>query len=46
MWRVSELRGMYGTRMREAAKSDGALERPVGRGKAGKVWGEVVRRKA
>jgi hypothetical protein len=46
VWRVSELRGMYGTRMREAAKSDGALERLVGRGNAGKARGEAGRRVA
>ena len=48
VWRVSELRGLGGTRliMREAVKPNGALERLVGRGKAGKAWGEVVRRVA
>jgi hypothetical protein len=46
VWRVSELRGLDGARLREAAASGGALERLVGRGKAGKTWGEVVRRVA
>ena len=43
VWRVSELRSLDGTRLREAVKPNGALERLVGRGKAGKAWGEVVR---
>ena len=46
VWRVSELRSLDGTRLREAARPNGALERLVGRGKAGKVWDEVVRRMA
>ena len=33
-------------RLREAVKPGGALERLVGRGNAGKAWGEVVRRVA
>ena len=37
VWRVSELRSLDGTRLREAAKPIGALERLVGRGKAGRV---------
>jgi hypothetical protein len=46
VWRVSELRGLGGSGLREAAKPNGALERLVGKGKAGKLWGEVVRRVA
>jgi hypothetical protein len=46
VWRVSELRSLDGTRLKEAARPNGALERLVGRGKAGKVWDEVVRRVA
>ena len=46
VWRVSELRSLDGTRLREAAAPGGALERLVGKGKAGKTWGEVVRRVA
>ena len=37
VWRVSELRSLDGTRLKEAARPNGALERLVGRGKAGKV---------
>ena len=32
--------------MREAVEPNGTLERLVGRGKAGKLWGKVVRRVA
>ena len=46
VWRVSELRGLDGTRLREAAAPGGALEKLVGKGKAGKTWGEVTRRVA
>ena len=46
VWRVSELGGLDGTRLREAAAPGGALERPVDKGKAGKTWGEVMRRVA
>ena len=46
VWRVSELRGLDGTGLREAAGPGGALERLVGKGKAGRTWGEVVRRVA
>ena len=46
IWRVSEVRGLDGVEMREAAQSGGALERLVGKGKAGARWGEVVRRVA
>ena len=46
VWRVSEVRGLDGAELREAAQSGGALERLVGRGKAGAKWGEVVRRVA
>ena len=40
VWWVSELRSLDGTRLREVAKSNGALERLVGRGKASKAWSE------
>ena len=43
---MSEVRGLDGAVLREAAQSGGALERLVGRGKAGAKWGEVVRRVA
>ena len=43
MWRVSELRSLDGAGLRETVKHGGALERLVGKGKAGKAWGEVVR---
>ena len=46
VWRVSELRSLDGARLREAAEPGGALERLVGKGRAGKAWGEVVRRVA
>ena len=46
VWRVSELRSLDGAGLREAVEPDGALERLVGKGKAGKAWGEVVRRVA
>ena len=46
VWRVSELRRLDGTRMREAAQQGGALERLVGKGAAAKKWGKVVRRVA
>ena len=46
VWRVSELRGLDGTRLREATAPGGALERLVGKGKTGKTWGEMVRRAA
>ena len=41
---MSEVRGLDGAELREAAQSGGAPERLVGRGKAGAKWGEVVRR--
>ena len=43
MWRVSELRSLDGIKLREAVKPNGALERLVGKGKAGELWGQVVR---
>ena len=46
MWRASELRGLDGTRLRETAAPGGALEKLVGKGKAGKTWDEVMRRVA
>ena len=46
VWRVSELRGLDGTELREAAQEGGALERQAGRGKAGREWGEAARRVA
>jgi hypothetical protein len=46
VWRVSELRSLGGSGLREAAKPNGALERPVGKGKEGKTWGDIVRRVA
>ena len=46
VWMVSELRSLDGIRLREAVEPNGALERPVGKGNAGKVWGEVARRVA
>ena len=46
VWRVNELRGLDGTSLMEAAAPGGALEKLVGKGKAGKPWGEVVRRVA
>ena len=46
VWRVSEVRGLDGVELREAVQSGGALERRVGRGKAGAKWDEVVRRVA
>ena len=46
VWRVTELRSLDGTRLREAVEPNGALERLVGRGKAGGLWGKVVRRVA
>ena len=46
VWRVSEVRGLDGAELREAVQSGGALERLVGKGKAGSKWGEVVRRVA
>ena len=49
VWRVSELRGLDGARLREAAAPGGAMERLVGKGKTGKtgkIWVEVVRRVA
>jgi hypothetical protein len=46
VWRVSELRSLDGAGLREAVEPDGALERLVGKGKAGKACGEVVRRVA
>ena len=47
MWVVSELGSLGGAGLREAAvEPGGALERLVGQGKAGKAWGEVVRRVA
>jgi ribonuclease HI len=46
VWRVSEVRGLDGAELREAAQSGGSLERLVGKGKAGAKWGEVMRRVA
>jgi hypothetical protein len=46
VWRVNELRGLGGTRLREAAGPGGALERLVDKGKAGGTWGKVMRRVA
>ena len=46
VWRVSEVRGFDGAELREAVQSGGALERLVGKGKAGSKWGGVVRRVA
>ena len=46
VWRVSELRGLDGTELRESVQAGGALERLAGRGKAGAQWGTVVRRVA
>ena len=46
VWRVSELRGLDGTELRESAQAGGALERLAGRGKTGAQWGAVVRRVA
>ena len=46
VWRVSELRSLDGARLREAVEPNGALERLVGKGKAGRLWGTVVRRVA
>ena len=46
VWRVSEVRGLNGAELREAAQSGGSLERLVGKGRAGAKWGEVVRRVA
>ena len=37
VWRVSELRRLDGAGLREAMESGGALERLVGKGKAGKT---------
>ena len=44
VWRVNELRSLDETSLREAVEPNGALERLVGRGKAGRLWGEVARR--
>ena len=44
VWRVSEARGLDVAELREPVQSGGALERLVGKGKAGAKWGEVVRR--
>ena len=46
VWWVSELRSLDGTSLREAVEPNGALERLVDRGKADRLWGEVVRRAA
>ena len=48
IWRVSEVKGLDGAELRESMRSGGALERLVGKGKAGAKWGEfeVVRRVA
>ena len=46
VWRVSELRRLGGAGLREAVESGGALERLVGKGKAGTAWGEVTGRVA
>ena len=43
VWRVSEVRGLDGVQLREAIQSGWALERLVGRDKAGAKWGEAVR---
>ena len=40
VWRVSELRSLDGASLREAVEPSGALERLVGRGKAGGLWGQ------
>ena len=37
VWRVSELRGLAGTELRETTGPGGALERLVGKGKAGRT---------
>ena len=34
VWRVSELRGLDGTELKESAQAGGALERLAGKGKA------------
>ena len=44
VWRVSELRSLDGIKPREAVKPNGALERLADKGKAGELWGQVVRR--
>ena len=41
VWRVSELRGLDGAGLRGAVELGGALERLVGKGKAGASWGEL-----
>ena len=46
VWRVSELRKLDGTEIREAARQGGALERLAGKGKKGHEWGVVARRVA
>ena len=46
MWRVSELRGLDGARLRETTTPGGAPKRLVGKGKADKTWDEVARRVA
>ena len=43
---VSEVRGLDGAELRETIHSGGALERLVGKEKAGTKWGGVVRRVA
>ena len=44
VWRVSELRSLDGTRLREATAPSGALKRLVGKGKACKTRDEAVGR--
>ena len=46
VWRVSELRDLDGAGLRGLAGLGDALERLVDNGKAGRTWGEVVRRVA
>ena len=46
IWRVSEVRGLDGANLREAVQGGEALERLVGKGKAGTKWDEVMRRVA
>ena len=46
VWRVSGLRSLDGAGLRGAAGPGGAPERRMGKGKADKAWGEVMRRVA
>ena len=41
---MSEVRELDSAELRESMQSGGALERMVGKGKAGAKWGEIVRR--